>query len=153
MVSRSRSPVDSPGSRRGRDNGSASPSPSRHSRSRRSRSRERNGFRQRLGRPHHFGYRHDPEHYGKEQEESLRQRRVAAAGWSGSAGFVGLKTVVLLVMVGLAVSQMFRPALAFGSSCITLYYCCCLYYTIYYLLFIIYFNIQFNSLGLVKTFF
>ncbi|KAL7979499.1 hypothetical protein Chor_004657 [Crotalus horridus] len=70
MVSRSRSPVDSPGSRRGRDNGSASPSPSRHSRSRRSRSRERNGFRQRLGRPHHFGYRHDPEHYGKEQEDS-----------------------------------------------------------------------------------
>ncbi|XP_015687378.1 NF-kappa-B-activating protein [Protobothrops mucrosquamatus] len=76
MVSRSRSPADSPGSRRGRDNGSASPSPSRHSRSRRSRSRERNGFRQRLGRPHHFGYRHDPEHYGKEQEESLRQRRL-----------------------------------------------------------------------------
>ncbi|KAM3827281.1 NF-kappa-B-activating protein [Vipera latastei] len=76
MVSRSRSPVDSPGSRRGRDNGSASPSPSRHSRGRRSRSRERNGFRQRLGRPHHFAYRHDPEHYGKEQEESLRQRRL-----------------------------------------------------------------------------
>ncbi|XP_026558695.1 NF-kappa-B-activating protein [Pseudonaja textilis] len=71
-VSRSRSPLDSPGPRRGRESGSASPSPSRHSRSRRSRSRERNGFR----RPHHFGYRHDPEHYGKEQEESLRQRRL-----------------------------------------------------------------------------
>ncbi|XP_007436237.1 NF-kappa-B-activating protein [Python bivittatus] len=75
-VSRSRSPWDSPTPRRGRENGSASPSPSRHSRSRRSRSRGRNGFRQRVGRPHHFGSRHDPEHYGKEQEESLRQRRL-----------------------------------------------------------------------------
>ncbi|XP_053129994.1 NF-kappa-B-activating protein [Hemicordylus capensis] len=80
-VSRSRSPAGSPVSRRGRgDDGSSSPSPPRASRSRRSRSRsrsrERNGFRQRPGPPHHFGHRHGPEHYGKEQEESLRQRRL-----------------------------------------------------------------------------
>ncbi|XP_048370451.1 NF-kappa-B-activating protein [Sphaerodactylus townsendi] len=80
-VSRSRSPATSPASRRGRAGASASPSPprscrsSRRSRSR-SRSRERNGFRQRPGPPHHFSHRHGPEHYVKEQEESLRQRRL-----------------------------------------------------------------------------
>ncbi|XP_062997835.1 NF-kappa-B-activating protein [Elgaria multicarinata webbii] len=81
-VSRSRSPVESPSSRRGRGEGSASPSPPRPSRSRRSRSRSRSrsrepsGFRQRPGPPHHFSHRHGLEHYGKEQEESLRQRRL-----------------------------------------------------------------------------
>ncbi|KAJ6663263.1 hypothetical protein lerEdw1_010399 [Lerista edwardsae] len=78
--SRSRSPVGSPVSRRVRGDDSASPSPPRPSRgSRRSRSRERNGVRQRPAPPHHhhhhLGHRHGPEHYGKEQEESLRQRR------------------------------------------------------------------------------
>ncbi|XP_044283418.1 NF-kappa-B-activating protein [Varanus komodoensis] len=81
-VSRSRSPVESPSSRRGRATGSASPSPPRPSRSRRSssrsrsRSRERGGPRQRPGPPHYGGHRYGPEHYGKEQEESLRQRRL-----------------------------------------------------------------------------
>ncbi|XP_066496189.1 NF-kappa-B-activating protein [Tiliqua scincoides] len=79
--SRSRSPVGSPVSRRGR--GSSSPSPPRPSRSRRSRSRsrsrERNGFfgRPRPGTPqHHPGHRHGHKHGAKEQEESLRQRRL-----------------------------------------------------------------------------
>ncbi|XP_061454620.1 NF-kappa-B-activating protein isoform X2 [Rhineura floridana] len=79
-VSRSRSPAGSPSSRRERSDDSGSPSPPRSTRSKRSRarsrSRERNGFRQRPGPPHHFGHRHGPEHYGKEQEESLRQRRL-----------------------------------------------------------------------------
>lgn len=75
-VSRSRSPSDSPVSRRGRGGGSSSPSPPRPSRSKRSRSRSRDGGRQRPGPPHHFGHRHGPEHYLKEQEESLRQRRL-----------------------------------------------------------------------------
>lgn len=86
--SRSRSPVGSPVSRRGRGCGSSSPSPprpirGRRSRSRsRSRSRERNGFfsRPRPGPPqhhqHHPAHRHGPDHPGKEQEESLRQRRL-----------------------------------------------------------------------------
>ncbi|XP_061442063.1 NF-kappa-B-activating protein-like [Rhineura floridana] len=83
-VSHSRSPAGSPSSRRERSDDSGSPSPPRSTRSKRSRarsrsrsrSRERNGFRQRPGPPHHFGHRHGPEHYGKEQEESLRQRRL-----------------------------------------------------------------------------
>ncbi|XP_060126166.1 NF-kappa-B-activating protein [Zootoca vivipara] len=85
-VSRSRSPEESPSSRRERSDSSTSPSPPRSSRSKRSRaqspsrsrSRERggSGFRQRPGPLHHFGHRHGPEHYGKEQEESLRQRRL-----------------------------------------------------------------------------
>ncbi|XP_032993745.1 NF-kappa-B-activating protein [Lacerta agilis] len=86
-VSRSRSPEESPPSRRERSGSSTSPSPPRSSRSKRSRarspsrsrSRERGGsggFRQRPGPLHHFGHRHGPEHYGKEQEESLRQRRL-----------------------------------------------------------------------------
>ncbi|KAF7244885.1 NKAP-like protein, partial [Varanus komodoensis] len=79
-VSRSRSPVESPSSRRGRATGSASPSPPRPSRSRRSssrsrsRSRERGGPRQRPGPPHYGGHRYGPEHYGKEQEERLNER-------------------------------------------------------------------------------
>uniref|UniRef100_A0A8D0H8H5 NF-kappa-B-activating protein C-terminal domain-containing protein n=1 Tax=Sphenodon punctatus TaxID=8508 RepID=A0A8D0H8H5_SPHPU len=87
-VSRSRSPPESPNARRGRGRGvsssssssggdSGSPSPPRSSRgSRRSRSHERNGLRQRLGPAHHGGHRHGAEHYGKEQEETLRQRRL-----------------------------------------------------------------------------
>ncbi|XP_061486502.1 NF-kappa-B-activating protein-like [Rhineura floridana] len=79
-VSRSRPPS----SRRERSNDSGSPSPPRSTRSKRSRarsrsrsrSRERNSFQQRPGPLHHFAHRHGPEHYGKEQEESLWQRRL-----------------------------------------------------------------------------
>ncbi|XP_072837337.2 NF-kappa-B-activating protein [Pogona vitticeps] len=97
-VSRSRSPAaESPPSRRERrrDGSASPPSPpplpasrsgrSRRSRSRsRSRSRERNGFRPPSRPPHHFAHRLEPKpprglwhsEAGKEQEESLRQRRL-----------------------------------------------------------------------------
>ncbi|CAI5782427.1 Hypothetical predicted protein [Podarcis lilfordi] len=82
-VSRSRSPAETPPSRRERSGSSTSPSPPRSSRCKSSRARSRShdrgssgGFRQRPGPPHPFGPRPGPEHYGKEQEESLRQRRL-----------------------------------------------------------------------------
>ncbi|XP_034975547.2 NF-kappa-B-activating protein-like [Zootoca vivipara] len=84
-MSRSRSPAETPPSRRQRSGSSTSPSPPRSSRCKSSRARSRSrslnrdssgGFRQRPGPPHSFGPRPGHEHYGKEQEESLRQRRL-----------------------------------------------------------------------------